>query len=110
MRYNQRLKTGAGSAGLSTGYLLSYLAVAVFLTYQLTLTLYQVGKGISYQAKLAQLNHRYQTLAQEKTDLAFSAGQALNLTQAKAKAQMAGFVKLTGVALTKTQTTVALLP
>ncbi len=95
---------------LPLSYFLAYTVLAVFLSYQLVLTLYQVGKGISYQAKLAKLNQEYLTLSKEKTDLAVTNATKLNLAQALSKAKTDGFTKLQAVALTSSDFKVALLP
>jgi len=89
---------------------LFYGILVVFLVSQLMITLYQVGKSITYQAKLAQLNHKYQILSKEKTDLSVSYSQKLNLRLATARAKELGYVKLKATALNQEKEKVALLP
>ncbi len=91
-------------------YSLIYLSLAFVIAFQLAVTLYQVGKSISYQAQLIQLNKDYQTLSRKKTDLTTQTSNKLNLTQAHKLAKAEGFVKLKAVAYTSDDQKVALLP
>ena len=109
MRKRQTTKTKT-VFNLPLSYFLVYAVLTVFLGYQLVLTLYQVGKGISYQAKLAKLNQEYLALSKEKTDLAVKNATKLNLAQALSKAKADGFRKLQAVALASSDSKVALLP
>ena len=91
-------------------YSLIYLSLAFVVAFQLAVTLYQVGKSISYQAQLVQLNKDYQTLSRKKTDLTTQATSKTNLTQAYKLAESEGFIKLSAVAYTPSDQKVALLP